>query len=167
MGEAFKIAILIGLVYLILRRAADWRVVVSYLGFFTVVMAIAGIFVVVKIPSVNYFEFVAFQLLSGGVLFGAVYMLTDPVTMPINEPGRYLYGVVAASITCIIRLFGAFPEGVAFSILLANMLSPLIDYPKWGNQIFTKKKVLVIIGVMAATLLIVCLTLAFAPEVAA
>ena len=166
MGEAFKIAILIGLVYLILRRAADWRVVVSYLGFFTVVMAIAGIFVAVKIPSVNYFEFVAFQLLSGGVLFGAVYMLTDPVTMPINEPGRYLYGVIAASITCIIRLFGAFPEGVAFSILLANMLSPLIDYPKWGNQAFTKKKVLVIIGVMAATLLIVCLTLAFAPEVA-
>ena len=166
MGEAFKIAIIAGLIYLLVRRAADWRVVASYLGAYIVLMAIAGIFVVTKLPNANYFEFLAFQLLTGGVLFGATYMLTDPVTMPINSPGRVLYGMIAAIITVIIRLFGAFPEGVAFSILIVNMLAPVIYYPKWGDQRYTRKKLIVMGSIGLVAIVIVVLALAFAPEVA-
>ena len=165
-GEAFKFAILIGLIYLIIRHAADFRVIVSYLGCYMGLMAIAGIFVVTKVPGVDYGHFLAFQLLTGGVLFGATYMLTDPVTMPINAPGRVMYGLLAGGLTAIIRLFGALPEGVAFSILLANLVAPAIDYYAVSSNKYTKKKLIVMGGLCAIFVVAVCLGLAFVPGVA-
>ena len=161
MGEGFKFAILIGMAYLLIRRAADFRVIVSYLGFYLLAMAVAGIFVVTKVPGVDYFQFLAFQLLTGGVLFGATYMLTDPVTMPINRPGRVMYGLLAAGITVVIRLFGALPEGVAFSILIANAVAPALDHYSYSGNAYTKKKLLVIGGIAVVFLLAVILGLAF------
>ncbi len=156
-GEGFKFAILIGLIYLLVRHAADIRVVGSYLLAYAGLMAIAGIFVAVKQPSVNYFHFLAFSLLSGGVLFGATYMLTDPVTMPINAPGRVMYGLLAAVLTVVIRLFAALPEGVAFSILICNLAAPAMDHFTLSGNKFTWKKLacmggIVLVGVLAVTL---------------
>ena len=158
-GEGFKFAILIGLAYLLIRRAADFRVVASYLLGFLGLMAIAGIFVSTKVPGVNYGHFLAVELLSGGLLFGATFMLTDPVTMPINAPGRVMYGLLAAVLTVLIRLFAAFPEGVAFSILICNLAAPAMDHFTHSGNKFTLKRVSVMAGIVAVGVLSVCLGL--------
>ena len=160
-GEGFKFAILIGLVYLLVRRAADIRVVASYLLGFLGLMAIAGIFVVAKVPGVSYLGFLGFELLSGGLLFGATFMLTDPVTMPINRPGRVMYGLLAATLTVLIRLFAALPEGVAFSILLCNLAAPAMDHFTLSGNRYTPKKLACMGGILAIGVLAVCLGLGF------
>lgn len=165
-GEAFKFAIIIGLIYLLIRRAADWRVVVSYLGGYLVLMAIAGAFVATKVPNVNYFQFLGYSMFTGGVLFGATFMFTDPVTMPINAPGRVMYGLLGAGLTAVIRLFGALPEGVAFSILLCNLAAPAMDHYLYSSNKFTRNK-LIVMGVLCAVfVLAVCLGLGFQEVVA-
>ena len=143
-GEVFKITILIGLVYLLIRRSIDWRIVVSYLGTFIGLMLIAGLGVFALNKAVNPGYFALYSVLSGGVLFGGVFMLTDPVTSPINPPSRVMYGVIAAVLTVFIRLFAALPEGVAFSILIANMLAAFLDHYEWSSARYTWKKILAI-----------------------
>ena len=159
LGEVFKITILLGLAYLLIRRSADYRIVVSYLGTFIALMFIAGLVVHGKNGSVNPFEFTAYALLSGGVLFGATFMLTDPVTSPINPPSRYIYGMVAAVITVFIRLFAALPEGVGFSILIANMIAVFLDHSEWSSSRYTWKKFLAmgLIFVLAGLTVFLCL----------
>ena len=76
----------------------------------------------------------AYQLFSGGAFFAAVYMITDPVTSPTSKYGRVLYGAIAGSLTVLIRISGAYPEGAAFSILIANALAPCIDYLMRGKK---------------------------------
>ena len=142
LGEVYKITILIGLVYLLVRRSADFRIVVSYLGTFSLLMLIAGLSVFALNKDVNPFMFTLYQLLTGGVLFGATFMLTDPVTSPINPPSRIIYGMVAAVVTVFIRLFAALPEGVGFSILIANMVAVVLDHYEWSNPRYTWKKFL-------------------------
>ena len=142
LGEVFKITILIGLVYLLIRRSADFRIVVSYLGTFVLLIFIAGLSLYGLNQNFNPFYFTIYSLLSGGVLFGAVFMLTDPVTSPINSPSRIIYGTVAAVVTVFIRLFAALPEGVGFSILIANMVACVLDHYEWSNPRYTWKKFL-------------------------
>ncbi|MCR4910968.1 MAG: RnfABCDGE type electron transport complex subunit D [Bacilli bacterium] len=142
LGEVYKITILIGLVYLLIRRSADFRIVVSYLGTFILLTLVAGLSVYGLNSDVNPFHFLAYHLLSGGVLFGATFMLTDPVTSPINSPSRIIYGMVAAVATVFIRLFAALPEGVGFSILIANMVAVVLDHYEWSNPRYTWKKFL-------------------------
>jgi|LAHS01.1.fsa_nt_gb Na+-translocating ferredoxin:NAD+ oxidoreductase subunit D len=160
MGETCKLAILLGLAYLLVRRTVDWRVVVSYLGTFVVLMLLAGIIVQVNVPAVNAFQFMLYQLLSGGVLFGATYMVTDPVTMPITRPSRVMYGMIAAVATVFIRLFvngyNYVYEGVAFSILIANMFAPVLDYYKWSTNKYTWKNLLAM-GLIAVVAIVVVL----------
>ncbi|HCB66063.1 MAG TPA: electron transport complex subunit RsxD, partial [Acholeplasmataceae bacterium] len=72
------------------------------------------------------------QLFAGGLLFGVVFMITDPVTSPVTRPGRWIYGLMVGALVVLIRLFGAYPEGFAFALLFSNMFVPLIDYPKWA-----------------------------------
>ncbi len=158
-GEGFKFAILIGLVYLLIRRAADHRVIVSFFVTFIGLMAIAGIFVAVRVPGVSWFHFMVFQLFSGGVIFGGVFMVTDPVTMPINSPGRIMYGTLCGALVVLIRIFGALPEGMAFAILLSNMLAPVIDYHAWSSQKITVKKIIWIGAIVAVAAIIICLAL--------
>ena len=165
-GEAFKVTILIGLVYLLVRRSADWRVVVGYLGTFIVTMALAGAIICTR-HDIDFFHFMLFQLLSGGMLFGVTFMLTDPVSMPINSPGRFIYGILAASITCLVRLFGALPEGVIYSILIANMVSPALDYYKWSSVKWNRLYVIIACSILGVTLLATGLGLGFGGEVAA
>ena len=142
LGEVYKITIIVGLIYLLIRRSADFRIVVSYLGTFIVLALVAGLSIHGLKPEINPFTFTAYQLLSGGVLFGATFMLTDPVTSPINAPSRIIYGMVAAVITILIRFFAALPEGVGFSILIANMVAVVLDHYEWSNPRYTWKKLL-------------------------
>ena len=143
-GEVFKITIIIGLIYLLIRQSIDWRIVVSYFGTFILLVLIAGLAVFSIDKSLNPGLFTLYSLLSGGVLFGGVFMLTDPVTSPINAPSRMMYGIIAAVLTVFIRLFAALPEGVAFSILIANMLAAFLDHYEWSSARYTWKKILAI-----------------------
>ena len=142
LGEVYAITILIGAVYLLIRRSADIRVMLPYLGAFALFSLIAGLGFFAVDGTTNPFKFTLFMLLSGGVLFGGVFMLTDPVTSPINAPSRIIYAIVAAVFTILIRLFAALPEGVGFSILIANMIACVLDYPEWSSSRYTWKKFL-------------------------
>ena len=142
LGEVYKITILVGMIYLLIRRSADYRIIVSYLGTFTVLMLVAGLSVYGLNHEINPFVFMLYNLLSGGVLFGAVFMLTDPVTSPINAPSRWMYGMIAAIVTVFIRLFAALPEGVGFSILIANMIACVLDHYEWSSSKYTWRKFL-------------------------
>lgn len=130
MGEISALAILIGLAYLLIRRAADFRVVVAGLGTFIILIFFAGL----RVAEGRVVEYVLFHLLSGGLLFGFTFMVTDPVTSPVTRPGRVLYGAFIGVLVVLIRLFGSFPEGMAFAILIGNAFVPLIDLPKWSNN---------------------------------
>lgn len=161
LGEVYKITILIGLVYLLIRRSIDFRIVASYLGTFTVLALIAGLSIYNLDNSVNPFIFTLYSLLSGGVLFGATFMLTDPVTSPINSPSRIIYGMVAAVVTVFIRLFAALPEGVGFSILIANMIACVLDHYEWSNPRYTWKNILAMSLIVVISGLVVFLVLSF------
>ena len=161
-GEGCKIAILLGMVYLLIRHAADVRVILSYIGGYAFLMGVAGIFVCTRVPGVHYFDFLAFSLLSGGVLFGATFMFTDPVTMPINAPGRVMFGLLGATLTVVIRLFAALPEGVAFSLLLCNLAAPALDHFSISSNKLTWKKIAVMAGILFAGTLAVSFGLGFA-----
>jgi Na+-translocating ferredoxin:NAD+ oxidoreductase subunit D len=155
-GEVCKIAILCGLVYLLIRHVADWRVVSAFFGTFIVLTAIASWVYVVRDPSVDFLHYFLVHLLSGGVLFGGTYMLTDPVTMPITRPSRVIYGMFAAVCVVFIRLFGTYNEGMGFSILIANMAAPVMDHYKWSTNKYTWKNLLAmgIIAVLAIGILV-------------
>ena len=142
LGEVYAITILVGLVYLLIRKSADFRIVASYLGSFIFFTLIAGLSVLAVGADINPFIFMLYNLLSGGVLFGGVFMLTDPVTSPINSPSRIIYGMVAAIFTVFIRFFAALPEGVGFSILIANMVAVVLDHYEWSSSRYTWKKFL-------------------------
>jgi len=147
-GEVCKIAILCGLVYLLVRHAADWRVVSSFFGTFLVLTAIAGLVYYLKGSTSDYGTWFLSHVLSGGVLFGGTYMLTDPVTMPITRPSRVIYGMVVAVSVVFIRLFGSYAEGMGFSILIGNMFAPVMDHYKWSTNKYTWKNLLAM-GIIA------------------
>ena len=161
LGEVYKITILIGLVYLLIRRSIDFRIVVSYLGTFTVLALIGGLSLYSLNSDVNPFVFTLYNLLSGGALFGAVFMLTDPVTSPINSPSRIIYGMVAAVVTIFIRFFAALPEGVGFSILFANMIAAVLDHYEWSNPRYTWKNILAMSLIGVISMLTVFLVIRF------
>ncbi len=128
MGEVCIICILVGGLYLFIRRSADIRSFLGYFLSFAILSFVASMTYVLKFDSGNMFEIWAYQLFSGGMMFAAVFMITDPVTSPTSKFGRILFGAIAGSITILIRISGAYPEGAAFSILIANLTAPCIDY---------------------------------------
>lgn len=143
LGETCSLLIIIGALYLIIRRNADFRPMLAYLGSFIGLTLVAGLVICNVNPiGVDYLQFVLFEVFTGGLLFGVAFMITDPVTSPITSPGRVMYGVLAGVLTLFIRFFGALPEGVAFSILISNMFVPVIDYYKWSSSKYTWKKIL-------------------------
>lgn len=135
MGEICALLIIVGGLYLFIRKAADWRITASMLLSFTVLIGVAALI----LDASNAHLIILYQLLGGGLLYGAVYMVTDPVTAPTTKPGRWLYGLLIGSLVAIFRLFGPNPEGVAYTILICNMFSPLIDYHKWSKNNYSWK----------------------------
>ena len=161
LGEVYKITILVGLLYLLIRKSADVRIVSSYLVTFIILSLVAGLSIYGLNQKVNPLSFTLYNLLSGGVLFGAAFMLTDPVTSPINSPSRVMYGIIAAVFTIFIRFFAAFPEGVAFAILLANMIAVVLDHYEWSSSQYTWKKYLAIVLLIAIPALVTFLAIYF------
>lgn len=120
-GETFKIGIILGGILLIFVKVSDWRTPLSFIGGAFLFSLVMNIF------SPKVFAPPVFQLLTGGLLFGAFFMATDPVTSPFTMEGRWVYGILAGILTVLIRALSGFPEGVMFAILLMNAVSPLID----------------------------------------
>ena len=120
-GELSAIAILIGFVYLLVRRVIRPYITLSILA---TVAVFSGIFWAI---NPEQFTDPVFNLLTGGLLLGSVFMATDYVTSPMSNLGGIIYGVGIGVITMLIRYFGAYPEGVSFAILIMNCFVPLIN----------------------------------------
>ena len=120
LGETSAICLIVGGLYLLIRKIADWRIPLSLLSTIIFISAITYIF---KPGTGSVF----FHLFSGGLLLGAFFMATDPVTTPVTKTGRYVFGVGCAMLIMVIRYFPGLPEGVMYSILFMNALVPLIN----------------------------------------
>ncbi|MCF7825437.1 MAG: RnfABCDGE type electron transport complex subunit D [Candidatus Marinimicrobia bacterium] len=132
LGETSAIAILIGGLYLLIRKYADWRIPLSLLG---ATFLVSGVFWLISPTS---YPSPVFQLFSGGLMLGAFFMATDMVTSPVTARGAWIFGTGAGCILVIIRLFGGLPEGVMYSILLMNAFTPLINRytrPKFFGEV--------------------------------
>ncbi len=124
-GEVATLALLLGFAYLLVRRVITWHIPVSI---FVTVAAFAAIYGAVSFDDPHLVSnFTLFHLLSGGVVLGAVFMATDYVTSPMTTKGMVIYGVGIGLLTMIIRLWGSYPEGMSFAILIMNSVVPLIN----------------------------------------
>lgn len=121
LGETSALALLIGAAFLFYRRIISWRIPLAYLG---TVVVVGGFFWVIMPDKCAD---PLFQLLSGGLILGAFFMATDMVTTPVTPKGRLVFGFGAGVLLVLIRNFGGLTEGVMYSILLMNGLTPLID----------------------------------------
>ena len=120
MGETAAILLILAGAYLIYKKTASWKVMASCLVGFGVLSTILWVSGVTEADPL-------FSLLSGGFIFGMVFMATDPVTAPKTDLARIIYGLAIGLITAVIRVFGLFAEGMMFAILVANMFVPLIE----------------------------------------
>ena len=120
-GEVAAVALLIGMVYMLARKIISWHIPVSIL------LTVAVFTGILWLANPDKYPDPLFQLLSGGLMLGAIFMATDYVTSPMNVRGMWIYGVMIGIITVIIRIFGAYPEGVQFAILIMNGFTPLIN----------------------------------------
>jgi electron transport complex protein RnfD len=116
-GETCAVALLIGFVYLLVRRVITWQLPVSFVGTVFVLS-----FLIKQGVTLALYE-----VLGGGLLIAAFFMITDYVSTPINKGGKMLFAFGCALITVLIRFWGGYPEGVSFAILLMNILSPYIE----------------------------------------
>jgi electron transport complex protein RnfD len=120
LGEVGAIALVLGLIFMLVRRIITWHIPVAVIGtvfLFTAILHAAN-------PA---FASPPVHLLSGGLLLGAGFMATDYVTSPMSRRGMLIYGVGIGLLTTVIRLFGSYPEGMSFAILIMNALTPLIN----------------------------------------
>ncbi len=123
-GETCAIALIVGGLYLVIRKVISWQIPVAYIGsVFALSFALTG--------DVNK---ALYHTLGGGLLIGAIFMATDPVTSPDKWYGKVFFGLGCGIITVMIRFWGTYPEGVSFAILLMNILTPYL------NMIGSKKK---------------------------
>jgi electron transport complex protein RnfD len=119
-GETSKIALLIGLAYLLFRRVITWRIPAAFVGTVAVLTWVFG--------GEGWFAGDwLYHILSGGLFLGAFFMATDYATTPVTQGGAVVFGIGCGVLTVIIRLAGGYPEGVSYSILLMNVAAPLIE----------------------------------------
>ena len=121
LGEVSAVALLIGFVYLLIRKVITWHIPVAIIA---TVAIFAGI---MNLANPEVYAGPLFHILSGGLLLGAIYMATDYVTSPMSDSGLLLYGVMIGLITLLIRLYGAYPEGMSFAILFMYGIVPIIN----------------------------------------
>ncbi len=131
LGEVCSVALILGGVYLVVRKVISPAIPLSYIGTVAVFMLFAG---------KGDLEFVAYQLLGGGLLLGAIFMATDYTTCPVSFKGKIIFGIGCGLITSAIRIFGSYPEGVSFSIILMNILVPHIERLTTAKPFGTPKK---------------------------
>ena len=136
-GETFALVIIVVGILLAVRKVIDWRMPFVYITTLFVASGIVGM-----ANGLGIWYPLAFTM-SGGALFGAIFMITDPVTCPTQKTGRVIFAFGAAIITLLIRFKANLPEGVVFSILIMNMLTPVIEDFLDGQQTVDKKKYLI------------------------
>jgi Na+-transporting NADH:ubiquinone oxidoreductase subunit B len=122
LGETSALLIALGGAYLIWRKAANWRIVLSSIAGF---VSLQGVF---WLTGVRGAADPLTALAAGGVLFGIVFMATDPISASQTQGGRWFYGGLIGVVTVLIRAFAVWPEGTMFAILLGNTFAPIIDY---------------------------------------
>ena len=137
LGEVSAIALLIGGIYLLVRKVITWEIPVSIIG---TVLVFSGIMHLVN-PALYVNPL--YHLLGGGLLLGAIFMATDYSTSPMTRSGQIIYGIAIGVITMLIRLFGSYPEGMSFAILVMNAFTPMINrfsQPHLFGQVRKAKK---------------------------
>ena len=120
LGEVSAIALLLGFAFMLWKKIITWHIPVSILA---TVFVFTGILYLVN-PTVYVNPFI--HLLSGGLLLGSIFMATDYVTSPMSKNGMIVYGIGIGLLTAVIRIFGSYPEGMSFAILIMNAFTPLI-----------------------------------------
>lgn len=120
LGEVSALALLLGLAWMLYKKIITWHIPVSILA---TVFVLGGIMHLANPVYANPVD----QLLTGGLMLGAIYMATDYVTSPMNHKGQLIYGVCIGVLTIVIRSFGAYPEGMSFAIFIMNAFTPLIN----------------------------------------
>lgn len=132
LGEVSALALIIGFIYLLIRRVVSFKMPLIYIATATI---LSGLF--------TGFDNILKDILSGGLLLGGFFMLTDYTTSPVTPKGQIIYAALAGLITAVIRAFGGYPEGVSYSILLANLVVPIIEkytMPKVFGVDYSKQK---------------------------
>ncbi len=119
-GETSALALLIGAVYLLVRNIINWRIPVVYIGTVALFTWVAG-------PGGLFAGDALYHVLAGGLILGAFYMATDYTTSPMTNKGRVIFAAGCGILTSVIRLWGGYPEGVCYAILIMNLAVPLID----------------------------------------
>ena len=119
-GEISSLALILGGAYLVYRKVISLRIPVAYLG-------TVAVLTLIFFRAGNPVEWMLYQLLSGGLLLGAIFMATDYVTSPVTRKGQILYGIGCGVLTVVFRYFGIYPEGVTYAILLMNGCVWVID----------------------------------------
>jgi electron transport complex protein RnfD len=118
LGETCAVALILGGIYLLIRKVISPSIPLTFIGTVAVFMLIAG---------KGDLNFLTYNLLGGGLLIGAIFMATDYATCPLTSKGKIIYGIGCGLIACLIRQFGSYNEGVSFAIIIMNLLVPHID----------------------------------------
>ena len=135
-GEVSALALLIGLAYMLWKKIITWHIPVSII---VTVFVFAGI---MHLVNPELYASPVVHLFTGGLMLGSIFMATDYVTSPMSHRGMLIYGVCIGFLTVVIRLFGAYPEGMSFAILIMNAFTPLINTyvkPKRFGEVAKKK----------------------------
>ena len=135
LGEVCAAALILGLIILLVKKVITWHIPVSIL------VTVAVLSSILNLADPVYANPLA-ELMSGGLLLGAIFMATDYVTSPMSKNGQLVYGVAIGALTVIIRAYGAYPEGMSFAILIMNAFVPLINNkfkPKRFGEVPAKK----------------------------
>lgn len=121
LGETSAMMLLLGGLYLLGRKVISWHIPVAYIGTVAIITLIAA-------PAgVNSVDYMLYNVLGGGLFLGAIFMATDYATSPVTKVGQLIFGIGCGLITCFIRRYGSYPEGVCYSILIMNCTTWLLD----------------------------------------
>ena len=121
LGEVSALCLLVGGVYLLIRKVISWQIPVAYIGTVAILTLIAA-------PAgIDNVQYMLYNVFGGGLMLGAIFMATDYVTSPMTHKGMLIYGVCIGLLTVIIRNWGSYPEGMSFAILIMNAFTPLIN----------------------------------------
>ena len=133
-GEISAAALLVGGIYLLVRKVINWRIPVAFIG------TVAILTVIFPRNGYSNIDWMVYNLLSGGLLLGAIFMATDYSSSPVTLNGQLLYGFGCGALTVLIRYFGGYPEGVSYAILIMNLCAWAIDKGTRGRQFGVTKE---------------------------
>lgn len=134
LGEISTAALLIGGIWLLARKVINWRIPVAFIG------TVAVLTFIFPMHDFDRLDWMLYNLLSGGLFLGAIFMATDYSSSPVTLKGQIIYGLGCGALTVLIRYFGGFPEGVSFAILIMNLCSWAIDKGTRGRQFGVSKE---------------------------